>query len=560
MSETNTMQKNANRQSRRVTDFPRARCSLAVLATLVSLGGMTGCASTYKPDPSRFPEAIPTGHLDHKPGATASPAEEPLKLGQPLVEVPVADRLVLADPEPQKLYSFRSNGQSLRTILAQFAQAYKLNIVPDADVQGVVSVEFKDLSLERALDAILDPVGVGWMMDEGMVRVSRRVTRTYQVDYLRATRTGSGSVSANGSSGSGGGSATNSISRSDTINFWEELEEELNAILTRSANESDAAGTPPRSETISQVDRATNTTVTTTRPLPEVEGRVTVNKMTGTVQITAAPKRMRAVDVYMQNMLKNINRQVYIEARILDVQLGEDSAFGIDWTRIQFGRNNTLTASMSNIVSGAGGATAKPPTIRLDYNKAFPGSFLITNLVGAMEALKEQGAVRIVSQPRIRTLNNQPAIVRVGTERTFYTQTTTLTPNPGGTPIQTVTDVPNTVTEGITLSVTPQIAPSGAITLDVTPVINKVVGIAESPSGLSNAPIMETKQVNTLVRIKDGETVAIGGLIIEEDADRERGVPGLKNVPAAGWAFKGKYDNKQRKELVIFITPHIIQD
>jgi len=514
---------------------------LGVSATLLS-----GCYSTvpHKPDPERFPESFPSGYLDFKP------PQKPLSKA-----IPLDQRLVLTDAGARKLFSFRANGQSLRVTLAQFAQAYGLNIVPDADIVGAVSVEFRDLPLDQALDALLDPIGVGWIQEDGMIRVTRQVTRTWQVDYLRATRTGSGSMSISGGGG-GGGTASSSVSKSDSINFWSELESQLTALLTRAANETTDG--QRQTETVQTTDRATNTVTQTTRPLAEIEGRVVINSMTGTVQVTGSPRGMRNVEAYMENLLRGINRQVFIEVRILNVALSDAAALGIDWSRVQIG--NSLTVGTSSIVTApAGGGGARPNTLTMDYSRAFPASHLIRNITAAIRALEEQGSVRVVSQPRIRTLNNQPAVVRVGTERTFYTTQTTITPVAGGAPLTTTTETPTTVTEGVMLSVTPQIGRDDFITLDVSPVVNKIVAIDTSPSGNSNAPRMETKQTSTLVRLRNGETVAIGGLIIEEDAETGRSVPGVGRPSGLGWLFHGQYSSKARKEMVIFLTPHLVE-
>lgn len=531
----------------------RRLAMMTVSAGALLLGG---CYTTtgHQADRERFPEAFPSGELAFKK-PEAAPTSATLQETKPIASDPsnATNTVTNKVTNTAKLYSYRANGQSLRVSLAQFAQAYKLNIVPDADISGIVSVEFKDLTLERALDAILDPIGIGWVEDDQLIRVMRQATRNYHVDYLRATRTGSGSMSTSG--GSSGGTSTSTVSKSDSINFWSELEAELNALLTRNATES--APTPPQQETTLTTDRVTNTVVQTTRPLPQMEGRVVINKMSGTVQVSGSPKGMRAVDRYMAMLQKSLNRQVYIEARVYDVTLNDDNALGIDWSQISFGP--ALTLSTSNVItSPAGGAGALPNTAALDYNKNFPASFLVKNITAAVRALKEQGTVRVVSQPRIRTLNNQPAVVRVGTERTFFTAQTTVTPNGTGGVLQTVSESPMTVTEGVMLSVTPQISNDGFITLDVSPVINKIVAIDVSPSGKSNSPRIETKQTSTLVRMRDGETVAVGGLIVEEDEDSVREVPGAGAAPLLGWLFKGRYSSKIRKELVIFLTPHLI--
>jgi len=504
---------------------------LALLVAALLL--LSGCASPLRhtPNPERFPEPFPSGQLDFQ-----APQRTPV---QPL---PLQQRLAGTDIGAPRLYSFRANNQSLRVTLAQFAAAYNLNIIADADIVGALSVEFRDLPLERALDALLDPIGVGWVREDGLIRVTRTVSRTWQVDYLGAARRGE----------LGGGGA---------LDFWSGLETELRSLLTRANTE---AGAGERlTETVQTTDRAANVVTQTTRPVPEIEGRIVVNRLTGTVVVSGSPRAMRAVESYMERLLARINRQVFIEARVLDVTLRDSNALGIDWTRVQlFG--GALVAATSGIVQDPmGGAGVAPPTLRLDYVRNFPGAYLVRNIAVAFQALEEQGAVRVVSQPRIRTLNNQPAVVRVGTERTFFTRRTVVTPGVGGAPpTRDITDEPHTITEGVTLTVTPQIGNDGMITLDVQPELNRVVGVDASPSGDSNAPRMETKQVTTLVRMRSGETVAIGGLIIEEDAETHRGVPGAiaaRSTSGLGWLFGGQNQSSFRKELVIFLTAHLVE-
>jgi MSHA type pilus biogenesis protein MshL len=508
-----------------ISSTPKA----ALLAVLASTMLLSGCYSTggHVPNKTRFPESVPSGLMDFNKSD---------KLDSGRSELPVTQRLALSDTGADKLYSFKAMGQSLRVTMGQFAQANKLNVIFDQDVEGLVNVEFHDMTLEQALDAIVDPIGIGWVQEDGAIHITRQTSRTYQIDYLRAAKG----------------------------NFWADMETELKALMgvDASASPHDVSTTAPT---------PTGPITVASRPIQQVAGKVVSNKLTGSVLVTTSPRRMRAVDAYMQNMIKGMNRQVYIEARILNVQLQDDAAFGIDWSKISFGPS--LSVSNSNIISAAtGGASLKPSTGLLDYTKTFPSTFMVQNITAAIRALEEQGTVRTVSQPRIRTLNNQPALIKVGTDHTYYTHTTQLgsctsipsTPtNPGGfnCPGATTTETATSVTEGVMLTVTPQISPDGHITLDVVPKINKIVGVDTSPSGLSNAPQIETMETSTLVRMKDGETAVIGGLIIEEDSETGRNLPGMGNAGGGlGWLFKGKYSNKIRKELVIFITPHLIEN
>lgn len=518
----------------------------ALLTVLASSMLLSGCYSTgaHVPDKTRFPESVPSGLLDYT---------KPDKTDMSKGELPVTQRLAIADGGATRLYSFKAMGQSLRMTMDQFAKANKLNVIFDQDVAGMVNVEFHDMTLEQALDAILDPIGVGWVQEDGAIRITRQVMRTYQLDYLLATRTKS--------TASGAGSTY-------SVDFWGSLETTLKSLLEKK-NE----GAQQLQETNTQTtDPQGKTTTVTARPIQQVEGRIILDKLTGSVQVVTSPRLMRSVDSFMQNLIKGMNRQVYIEARILKVALQDDAAYGIDWSRISFG--NRLSINNSNIINSAtGGALVKSSTGILNYDttggipgtvpKPFPSTFLVNNITAAIQALEEQGTVRVVSQPRVRTLNNQPAVIKVGTDRTFYTQTTTTcTPKTvaDGTCTPLTTDVPTAITEGVMLTVTPQISPDGHVTLDVVPKINKIVGVDVSQSKNSSAAQVETMESSTLVRMKDGETAVIGGLIIEEDSETGRNLPGMSNVGGPGWFFKGKYSNKVRKELVIFITPHLVDN
>jgi MSHA type pilus biogenesis protein MshL len=266
---------------------------------------------------------------------------------------------------------------------------------------------------------------------------------------------------------------------------------------------------------------------------------------------------MRAVEEYLKQLHENIARQVYIDVKIMEVSLSSDRSLGIDWSKIDMG---ALTLSgVTGFSTSAGGNAVPPATLQADYNKTFPRSFVVNNLQAVVKALRDQGDVKVVSQPRIRTLNNQSAIVRSGTERTFFTTQTVLTPVAGGTPVVTTTNTPTTVTEGLVLSLTPQISPNGRIAMDISPVITRISGVDLSPDGRSNAPRLDVKQTSTMVRVGDGETVIIGGLIQEEEEETNRSVPGLGEVPGVRHLFGTTYKAASRRELVVILTPYIVQ-
>lgn len=550
--------------------FPAIKPTLLVLAVSLLLGG---CYSTaVRPvDRDRHPDGVPSRALDYVPAPKTAPPPLPLAQRQDVTAQAADDAFA-----PGKRYSFKAQGTPLRLALSQFAQAFKLNIVLDQDVDGTVSVDVSDLALEQTLDVLLDPLGVGWWRNGTVVHISRKVTRNYVVDYPRLTRTGSSS-----SGGSAGGSS-GSVSSSDSMNFWGEVEKEIKDIMkipfdgtlmsettSGSANNStnnsagNAINSANNSSSASATNNAQTQTITRQVPIEKFDGSLVINKSTGMVQVTTSPKSLRQIDLYMKHLMSRMNKQVYIEVKILEVSLRNDNAFGIDWSKVLLPNSGNIAIGGATAilpVGAAGSLSAQAPTINLTA-LPFNGQAVLHDVVMAISALEAQGDVKVVSQPRIRTLNNQPAIIKTGTERTYFTQKTTITKGVGGAAdTREVTDEAKSAIDGLMLTVVPQIGADNVISLDVTPSLTKIMGESVAKSGLSSAPITETNQMTTLVRVNDGETAVIGGMIIEEESESLRQVPGIGDAPLAGWLFKGKYNNRLRKELVIFITPHVISN
>ena len=525
-------------------DLPLRPVCLALALSLM----LSGCYSTAKRpvDTTRHPDGVPSKALDFVRPPLSAPPPLPMLQRQDTT----ANEVDLAF-SPNKRYSFKAQGAPLRLALAQFAQAFRLNIVVDQDAGGVVTVDVADLSLEQTLDNLLDPLGLGWWRDGTVVHVSRRVTRNFIVDYPRLTRTGSSS-----SGGSAGGSS-GSVSSSDSMNFWGELEAEIKSIMkipfdgtlmTETTTLAGTAGNP-----------GSGAATTRQVPVDKFDGSLVINKSTGMVQVTTSPKSLRQIDLYMKHLMSRMNKQVYIEVKIMEVTLRNDNAFGIDWSRVLPVRNeNVVGFTTATAVGAAGSLSALAPTGTLTLNP-FQGQAILHDVVAAISALEAQGDVKVISQPRIRTLNNQPAIIKTGTERTYFSSKTTITKGVNGAAdTREVSDEAKSAIDGLMLTVVPQIGANNVIALDVTPSMTKIMGESVAKSGLSSAPITETNQMTTLVRVNDGETAVIGGMIIEEESESARQVPGVGDVPGAGWLFKSKYNNRIRKELVIFITPHVI--
>ena len=444
------------------------------------------------------------------------------------------------EPVADELYSFVINNMPVKDGLRLFARAYNLNIVSDKDVTGVLDVEFRDMTLERALSLMLESLDYYWEIKDGVVRVRSQETRRLTVDYLRLVRSGTGSSTAmvssstsdaGGGGGGGGGGGSNSeagsivIAQSDEINFWTELQQQLEQLLS-------------------------------------TDGHIVINSLSGTVQVTDQHAYVEGVAKYLEHINRAIHRQVDIEVRILEVVLSDTSALGINWSRVSSvldpGVNTAFTLGGA-VTSPAGGVA--PLASVFNFNALKLNSNGNIRLQAVVDALEEQGDVEIISQPHIRTLNNQTSLIKVGTDRTFFRREQSTDSTSAGS-ITTATDVPQVVTEGVVLSITPQIGDKGWIMMDISPVVTRVssVSVVEGAGGLiqSSAPNLDVAQISSMIRARSGETVILGGLIQTQESDTKRGVPGLSRLGPLSKLFGGEYKTTTRRELIMVLTPTIV--
>ncbi len=453
-----------------------------------------------------------------------------LKPVEPAANAPMTPADIVETDE--RLYSFVAKNLDIAQACKLFGKSYGLNMVVDQAVVGTVSVDLSDLPFAEVMESMLGANGYYWERRGNIVYVKSWQTRTFTIDYIRLVRSGSGSSQAQVSSSaggedSGGGSdstaGTMTIQQSDKVDFWTELEQQLGALVSE-------------------------------------KGRLVVNRLSGTVQVSDQYQRVQEVAAFIDDINSAIYRQVDIEVKIVEVTLSEDQSLGVDWSRfVANGDGEFLQGNLSTIIlSPAGGKTALPPAANLTYSNIDNG---LNDITAVIQALEEQGDVDIVSQPHIRTLNNQSALIKVGTDRTFFRKEQITDATTAGS--QTFsTDVPQVVTEGIVLSITPQISTDGWITLDVSPVVTRVSSVSEvlddNGNVQSTAPNLDISQASSLVRARSGEIVVIGGLIQTQRSDTVRRVPGLGHIPGIGRLFSSTYQAESRKELIMLMTPRII--
>lgn len=438
--------------------------------------------------------------------------------------------------------SLRLEQAPLPVALRTLSRATQTPIMCEPELTGTVTLDLPAGTLRQSLNSVAASLGLHVEETDAGISVRRLKTVLYPIDYPQLTRSGSGSASItlgganNGNPGGFGqtnpsgnrfgvdgnnSDATQvSISQENQNTFWTGLEAELRVML----GDGD---------------------------------RLVLNKFSGVAQVTAPTARHEIVRNFLEMVNRRITQQVEIEARLVEVTLRDEQKLGVDWdlAGASLGGGVTVSANAPLQVTGVGGSVLGTNT--------FAANLGFKQASAVIHALKQQGEVTTVAQPRLRALNNQTAFIKVGQDRPFFRLQQSTTFQQGGTavPVNQTQEqfTVSTITIGTILAVTPQIDANGMITLDVLPAITRLQSIITSPDGRQTAPVTEVKQASTIVRLRDGETAVIGGLISEDTGSSSRAVPVLGATPVIGRAFRSKATQHMRSELVIFLTPRLVR-
>jgi len=271
--------------------------------------------------------------------------------------------------------------------------------------------------------------------------------------------------------------------------------------------------------------------------------------------VTASKGALEKVKNFLDKTRESLNRQVMIEARIVEVQLSDSLMYGIDWEFIKdwqkVGQVSVGTSSFNSVVSSTG------PSFQ----------FGITGVDSTMllKALQTQGNVNVLSNPRVSLMNGQTAMLSVGRNTNFISrvQTTTST-SAASTGVVTFTIETSSILSGLIIGIVPYINSDGNVSMTITPIVTDLISLEEKALGTVGTnnvslslPTVDLREMSTTVRVKDGEMIIIGGLINRKESDRESGVPFLSKVPMIGSLFKTTEKVEQRTELVIMLKPMV---
>ena len=455
-------------------------------------------------------------------------------------------------------------------VFAQLSLSSRYNLLVSPDVGGSISLALKDTTLMEALAALRDLYGYDFKVQGRRITVFSNTvqTRLFRINYLPGRRqgasdirvssssmtqagtgSGNGGSAAPGSSAGGGGVGgrpddSSHVRTSSDADFWREVQSSLTALVGSSD------------------DR-----------------KVVLNPSAGVIVIRATPAELRQVQDYLAAVQINVERQVMIEAKIVDVVLGQESQQGINWSSFgQFLGKGKLTLGVA-----APGATLNNNGNLSDGsgNTVTPGQALATSALGAglyglafqassfaamLNFLQTQGDVQVLSSPRIATLNNQKAVLKVGTDELYVTGVSSSTNSTATSSTTTPTVTLQPFFSGIALDVTPQIDADGNVMLHVHPSISvvseKQKNINLGSLGSYSLPLATSavNETDTIVRVPDGQIVAIGGLMTQSQTLDRSGLPILGDAPVVGNLFSQKSVVQRKRELVILMKPTVIHD
>ncbi|HEV7577375.1 MAG TPA: secretin N-terminal domain-containing protein [Caldimonas sp.] len=558
---------------------PTSRRAGAALAAIAALAA--GACSTPPAAPSSTMDRIRDEMRQAARADAARPEARPDAVERALLP-PLQIEMPRPAPAAEPRFDLAVSNAPAAQVFLSIASGSRYSILVPPEVTGAVSANLKNVTVREALDALRDLYGYEYRMQGTRITIQPNTvqTRIFQVNYLASKRQGSSEMRVTSSSitNSAGNGNANPIATTATTT-------QPAGAVTTSGPPSSRVSTENNSEFWSEL-RETLVSIVGS----DGNRRVIVNAHSGVIAIRALPSEIRNAETYLRMTQLIIERQVMIEAKIIEVQLSEGFSSGVNWAAFRGSRGRlsagpvapgTVLAPTGPIGTGATGidpvtgaltdpllsATAGVNLLSSAANlgSMFGLAFQSSDFAALLQFLETQGNVQVLSSPRIATINNQKAVLKVGTDEFFVTSVSTSTTSSANNNVTSPTINVQPFFSGIALDVTPQIGEGDAIILHLHPSVSVVAekqkNVDLGSLGNFRLPLAAStvNESDSVVRVRDGHIVAIGGLMKQRESADSSGLPGTTGSSVFGSLFGQRARSSTKSELVMLLKPTIIR-
>ncbi len=513
-------------------------------------------------------------------------------------EIPeVSDILTTpSEPEavPDKLISLSvTEDVPLKDVLIEMSRLADVDMEIDPGITGGIILRVKDKPFKDVIERVVSLGGLRYSTKNGVVRVERDSPYQvdYKVDFLNIVRTNESSVTTNttvfggsssssssgsssgtssssssssstsssGTSGSTGSSSTsgnltsgssNSITSTSEGDLWESVQNGIQAML----NFTEGNNITGSVSSTSNVGISTGSSSTGSTSASTGTSNLQMNRQAGIISVIATKRQHESINAYLTEVKRQVSAQVLIEAKVVEVTLNNEYRSGIDWGSLA---DSNIGLKLSGNFKGGIGTTGDFLTV---------GGFSGTdkNLSTAVSLTEAFGTTRTLSSPRLHAINNQQAVLTFAENKVYFTvqveEAVAATSTTPAVP-RTITSTPNTVPIGVILALQPSInLDTKEITMHVRPTLSRITDEVQDPAVTepNEIPVVEVRELDSILKIKSGDVMVIGGLMKDDETNNDNGIPYAGRVPVLGNLFKSKVNTKKIIETVIFIKATIV--
>jgi MSHA biogenesis protein MshL len=500
----------------------------------------------------------------------------------------LATQLPKARPALEERFNVSFNNVPAQQFFRSIVAGTRYNILVHPDVGGSITANLKDVTLQETLEAVREMYGYDYRIEGTRISIKPLTmqTKMFRVNYLVGNRRGTSNLRVsstsvqNASNNQNGGQGNNQNGQNNNQN---------NQNGANGQNQSQVASTDVNTTSDTDFWGDLKTSIEAIVGSKEGGRSVVVSPQSGVIVIRAMPEELRNVDAYLKATQLAVDRQVILEAKILEVELNDSFQSGVNWASfasIRSGHDNRVSGGLLSPgatltplpFNGGQPAVIRDPSTGLSASTGFSlsnaaataGSMFglavqTSNFAALISFLETQGTVHVLSSPRVAAVNNQKAVLKIGTDEFFVTGVTTNTNSTAAGTTTTPSVTLQAFFSGVVLDVTPQIDDKGNILLHVHPSVSQVSTVNKAvnlgTAGSLNLPLAAsaTSELDSIVRGSNGQVVAIGGLMRQSSTADNSQIPVAGSVPVLGNLFGAKKRVNQKRELVVLIKPTIVE-